>query len=395
MANAEHMRILRHGVEAWNRWRLRHGEARPRSIFAGTPHLFGDLSCADLRNWNLNDANFERIDLRCAILAKATLVESKLIESHLEGADFSEADLSGADLRYVYCAGSGFETPPGGGFNEELSSAGDAVFTGANLRRANLGYANITNVDLRGADLTGAFMFETSCAFADLTGALIGGTVFSSMDISAVKGLDSVIHVAPSTIGLDTIYESAGRIPDVFLRGAGVPEEVIDLARSIRAGPAIQWYSCFISYSTKDDEFSRRLHSRMRDANMRVWFAPEDLKGGKKLHEQLFEAIQMNDRLLLVLSEHSIQSEWVMTEIRKAREVEKKENRRKLFPIRLTDFETLRDWTCFDADSGKDLAVEVREYFIPDFSNWRDHDAFEAAFARLKKDLEAENLRKR
>jgi hypothetical protein len=39
------------------------------------------------------------------------------------------------------------------------------------------------------------------------------------------------------------------------------------------------------------------------------------------------------------------QSEWVMTEIRKACEVEKKEKRRKLFPIRLTDFETLRDWT--------------------------------------------------
>jgi hypothetical protein len=79
-----------------------------------------------------------------------------------------------------------------------------------------------------------------------------------------------------------------------------------------------------------------------------------------------------------------------MTEIRKAREVEKKEKRRKLFPIRLTDFDTLRDWTCFDADTGKDLAVEVREYFIPDFSNWKDHDAFESAFARLKKDLEAE-----
>ncbi|MGA2852744.1 MAG: hypothetical protein ABSE90_01235 [Verrucomicrobiota bacterium] len=29
--------------------------------------------------------------------------------------------------------------------------------------------------------------------------------------------------------------------------------------------------------------------------------------------------------------------------------------------------ETLRDWTCFDADRGKDLAKEVREYFIPDF----------------------------
>ena len=132
---------------------------------------------------------------------------------------------------------------------------------------------------------------------------------------------------------------------------------------------------------------------------MRVWFAPEDLKGGKKLHEQLFEAIQIHDRLLIVLSEHSIQSEWVMTEIRKAREAEKKEKRRKLFPIRLCDFETLRDWTCFDADTGKDLAVEVREYFIPDFSNWKvfadGHPAaFESAFARLKKDLEAENSKR-
>ena len=34
------------------------------------------------------------------------------------------------------------------------------------------------------------------------------------------------------------------------------------------------------------------------------------------------------------ISEHSIQSEWVLTEIRKARETEKKEERRKLFPVR-------------------------------------------------------------
>jgi hypothetical protein len=82
-------------------------------------------------------------------------------------------------------------------------------------------------------------------------------------------------------------------------------------------------------------------------------------------------------------------SEWVMTEIRKAREVEKKENRRKLFPIRLVDMETLQAWTCFDADTGKDLAVEVREYFIPDFSNWKDDKSFEAAFLKLQEALKA------
>jgi hypothetical protein len=46
----------------------------------------------------------------------------------------------------------------------------------------------------------------------------------------------------------------------------------------------------------------------------RLCLAPEDLKGGKKLHELLFDAVQVHDRLLLVLSEHNIQSEWVMTE---------------------------------------------------------------------------------
>jgi hypothetical protein len=36
---------------------------------------------------------------------------------------------------------------------------------------------------------------------------------------------------------------------------------------------------------------------------------------------------------------------------------------------------------CFGA------AKEVREYHIPDFSNRKNHDAFERAFARLEKDL--------
>ncbi len=41
----------------------------------------------------------------------------------------------------------------------------------------------------------------------------------------------------------------------------------------------------------------------------------------------------------------------------------------------------------WDSDTGEDLAEEVRKYHIPDFSNWKNHDAFERAFARLEKDL--------
>jgi hypothetical protein len=85
-----------------------------------------------------------------------------------------------------------------------------------------------------------------------------------------------------------------------------------------------------------------------------------------------------------------MKSVWVMTEIRRARKTELKEGRRKLFPIRLVDYEAIREWACFDADHGKDLAVEVREYYIPDFSNWKNHDDFEREFNRLYESLKAE-----
>ena len=82
-----------------------------------------------------------------------------------------------------------------------------------------------------------------------------------------------------------------------------------------------------------------------------------------------------------------MKSEWVKTEIAKARKREVREKRQVLFPIRLCSFEALRDWECFDADTGKDSAREIREYYIPDFSNWKDHDSYQEAFARLLRDL--------
>ncbi len=39
---------------------------------------------------------------------------------------------------------------------------------------------------------------------------------------------------------------------------------------------------------------------------------------------------------------------------------------------------------CLDFATGEDLAEEVCKYDIPDFSNWKNHDAFEATFARLE-----------
>jgi hypothetical protein len=240
-------------------------------------------------------------------------------------------------------------------------------------------------------DLSGANLSRADLSRADLSKTILGYTIFADCDLSETKGLDAITHRAPCSIGIDTIYKSKGKIPESFLRGCGVDEGFISqMASLVGAVEGIRFNSCFISYSGKDEDFAKRLHERMRAAKLHVWFAPEDMQGGDYSLTQIERAIEMQDRLLLVLSDASITSQWVEREIERARKVERKEERRKLFPIRLTDIQTIKEWRCVDPDSGEDLAKEVRKYHIPDFSNWKDHDAFEAAFTRLLNDLKTE-----
>lgn len=344
MANPEHVEIVKQGPAAIAVWNA-----------AQTTRLLGKREALDLRGAELFKSDFRRVDLQFAQFDGANLSESNFYQATLIGADLTDADLSRSRL---------FET------NLE-----NAALTRANLRSANIMGANFGNTVLD----------ET-----DFTDSEIWAAYFNDCDFSTARGLESVRHKGPSSIGIDTLIYSRGAIPEAFLRGAGVPEMLIRYLPSLLADTApIQFYSCFISYSHKDEEFCKRLRSRMRDEKMRVWYAPEDMPGGKKLHEEIDHAIRVHDKLLLVLSEQSMKSEWVGTEIRKARKRELNEKKKVLFPIRLVPFAAIRDWELFSADEGRDLATEIREYYIPDFSNWKDHDAFEVEFGKLLRDMKA------
>ena len=98
---------------------------------------------------------------------------------------------------------------------------------------------------------------------------------------------------------------------------------------------------------------------------------PHDIQGDKKIDKQLDKSIRLYDRLLLILSEHSMASDWVKTEIANARQREAREKRQVLFPISLVPFAKIKDWRAFDTDTGKDSAREIRGYFIPDFPTGR------------------------
>jgi hypothetical protein len=91
-----------------------------------------------------------------------------------------------------------------------------------------------------------------------------------------------------------------------------------------QSGRAIELYSCFISYSTKDQAFCQRLHNDLQAAGVRCSFAPEDLKIGDKLRDTIETAIRLHDKLLLVLSDNSIASSWVEAEVESALEREER-----------------------------------------------------------------------
>jgi uncharacterized protein YjbI with pentapeptide repeats len=263
-----------------------------------------------------------------------------------------------------------------------------ADFCGSQLSIVDFGFA-----DLRGSNLRDCIFIATDFNGANMAGACIGGSIvghtrFTALDLSKVEGISDLRHEYPSFIGVETLLRSPEPLPEIFLRGCGVPDALITILPQLsKSMDPIQFNSCFISFSYSDSAFATRLHSRLGDAGVRVWFSPKDMRGGKRLFDQIDRAIQAHDLLLLILSRKSMQSDWVATEIRRALAAEAKTKQRKIFPIRLCDMGSLKAWTCFDADTGKDMAVQIREYFIPDFSEWKNHTNFEEGFGRLLRDL--------
>jgi hypothetical protein len=207
-------------------------------------------------------------------------------------------------------------------------------------------------------------------------------TLFANLDLRDVKGLESVRHRGPSTIGIDTVYRSEGNIPEAFLRGAGCPDTFIEYVRSLVAEP-IQYYFSFISYCHKDEEFARCLHNDLQANGVRCWFAPEDMKIGDRIRPAIDVAIRVRDKLLVVLSESSIRSDWVETEVETAFEEERRRKKTVLFPVRLDD-------AVMDTDEA--WAAEIRRTrHIGDFTGRTKRGAYQKAFARLLGDLREES----
>jgi hypothetical protein len=278
------------------------------------------------------------------------------------------------------------------------------------LRGANLTKANLSGVHLLWADLRGAYLRRADLRGANLRGAnlseatllnshldetiferaVVGSTVFGSVDLSSCIGLDSVKHDRPSTLGVDSIIHSNGRIPKTFLRGVGLPDEWIAYILSL-VGDGIQFFSCFISYSSLDKPFAVRLHDALQSKGIRCWLDEKQLLPGHDISRELERGIYLWDKFLLCASKNSLTSWWVEGEIKTTFEKERafrKERGKpflKLIPLNLDGYMLTDEWKLGV------LANEIRGRVAADFRDWQADDAkFNDQVNRVIKALRAD-----
>jgi uncharacterized protein YjbI with pentapeptide repeats len=432
MANPEHVAILKKkGVEAWNAWRETHFGTRPSLYDADLhgAHLHGaDLSWSDLYQANLRGSDLSKANLSGSDLSKADLTGADLSGAvfdwakmagakiggvNLSGAmfldqDFTSTDLSGvnlhgANLSGLVCAGhdlSGhdlretrFNFAKLSGVNLRWADLSRQEFGSADLSQAGLHWADLSGADLNFADLSGADLSyanlreaglwkanlnQANLNGADLTDAKIMSTSFGDVDLSSVKGLETVQHDGHSTIGIDTLHKSQGMIPEAFLRGTGVPEQFLPYARLL-AGTTGESWSTIFRYSIEDRKMVDKLYadfcSLMPDFPVRL--APGDLKiGNGPFQRRIHGAMCSCDLIIVIFSKASIPGPWIEGAVYHALEREKIEGRTVLFPIAIDDPSAAGPaaWT----------ADMLRQRHIEDFTNWQDPHSGSMSFHQFR-----------
>lgn len=210
MANPEHLKILKQGVEVWNK------------MWEQNPQIRPDLGQADLRDMNLagvilNNARLIMADLTGANFQEAKMSNADLLHAKLENTNFTGADLSQTNFGYAKAElhGANFERTvlfmasfsqanlKNSNFNNahlvvaKLLGANfqGSSFVNADFNRAELNKANFRNAILTNAKLRGAYLSEADFSNAHLEHSRIYG--ISAWDIKKDNLIQKDLIITP------------------------------------------------------------------------------------------------------------------------------------------------------------------------------------------------------
>ena len=306
----------------------------------------------DVKKWNAwRDEFWREVDLKGC---------------NLTGADLAGVDLTGADLT--------------------LANLSNADLSGADLVLANLVGTSLVHTNLAGANLTGANLTGANLSGADFSSALLTSTIFVGVNLGETRNLESIIHTGPSYLSTDTLIRS-GPLPDIFLRGCGVPDDWIRYLPALLNNP-LDFYSCFISYSHQDKAFARRLHDALQGRGIRCWLDEHHILPGDKISVAVDEGMRMYDKVLLCCTTAALTPGtgwWVESEMTRAfakeRRLQKERGKDVLALIPLNV-----DGALFRVESA--WSDDLRARLAPDFTDWdKDNAKFERELERLIRSL--------
>ena len=72
--------------------------------------------------------------------------------------------------------------------------------------------------------------------------------------------------------------------------------------------------SIFISFASDDENYALEIGEKLKRKNIKFFIAPKSLKSGDLFKEKIREEILGCSELFLLVTSHSLQSEWVISE---------------------------------------------------------------------------------
>jgi uncharacterized protein YjbI with pentapeptide repeats len=336
LTKAQLIKILTSDAATWNNFKRKQKhsiiwyESGVRTFWL--PGYIIDLRQLDLRKADLTDRDLSNIDFTGSDLSGTNFSRSTLDLSDITGTIAGHTSLEDCNLRRTKWAPTKLHYVRANNADFSHAELNGAVLSNCRLQNAKftkaLIVAEFDGSDVRGADFANSHILSS----------------FLNIDLSAARNMHSASYHSNCRIDYQTIKLSE-RVPTPLLAACGVAHFHIPYIDAISRNGA-KHPSCFISYSVKDDKFIEYFRNQLANKGIRNWFAPRDLPFGASTRDVIESQIRAHDRLIVVLSKSSIQSQWVQFEVETALELERRKRKDVIIPVSIDDevFKTKISW---------------------------------------------------